>query len=113
MKKTREINLTDRDQGIVAKIKKAICEILPDAEIILFGSRARGNPEDDSDWDILVLTEQVTDEVRDMLYDIIYDIDLAENVVITPLILPKDEWEFKRYKDHPLHRNVDAEGVVL
>ena len=31
--------------------------MVPDAEIILFGSRARGTARPDSDWDVLVIVD--------------------------------------------------------
>jgi len=37
-------------------IRKNVDEIDDNAEIILYGSRARGDERQDSDWDILVLT---------------------------------------------------------
>jgi uncharacterized protein len=37
-------------------IKATACKYLPDAEILLFGSRARKDAASDSDYDVLVLT---------------------------------------------------------
>ncbi|GAG58037.1 unnamed protein product, partial [marine sediment metagenome] len=38
-------------------IRKNIHETDPNAHVILYGSRARGEEKPDSDWDILVLTD--------------------------------------------------------
>jgi len=38
-------------------IRKNVNEMDDNAEIILYGSRARGDERIDSDWDILVLTD--------------------------------------------------------
>ena len=113
MKNIEEVNMTETNRRIIQRIRTAVQEILPDSSLILFGSRARGNPDGDSDWDILILTEKVTDEIENTLSDILYDIELEENIIINPLVLPKEEWEFKRYKNHPIHRHVEAEGVLL
>ncbi len=40
------------------KISSKIREKEPEAEVILYGSRARGNPTSESDWDILVLLDE-------------------------------------------------------
>ena len=42
---------------IAQLIKRNISEIDPKAQIILYGSRARGNEHKDSDWDLLILTD--------------------------------------------------------
>ena len=44
----------DRD-GLIEQVKKAVNEIEPDAEIILYGSRSRGDSTTESDWDLLIL----------------------------------------------------------
>ncbi|MCR4826365.1 MAG: nucleotidyltransferase domain-containing protein, partial [Bacteroidales bacterium] len=37
-------------------IKANVLEVNPNAEVWLYGSRARGTAREDSDWDVLVLT---------------------------------------------------------
>ncbi|MEK7821959.1 MAG: nucleotidyltransferase domain-containing protein, partial [Planctomycetota bacterium] len=44
------------------------------AKIILFGSRARGDYEPDSDYDVLVLLDEVTKEIRDEIDEIVWQI---------------------------------------
>ena len=46
---------------VLSKIKSLVKEIDLDAEVILYGSRARGEEHQDSDWDILILVDSKTD----------------------------------------------------
>ena len=39
--------------SLLTQVKQLIHQIEPEAEIILFGSRARGDAAPDSDWDFL------------------------------------------------------------
>ncbi|WP_461150872.1 nucleotidyltransferase domain-containing protein [Spirosoma pulveris] len=39
------------DEQFLQAVKKQVCEIDPQAEVWLFGSRARGDARPDSDWD--------------------------------------------------------------
>ncbi len=48
--------MKERTKHIAQLIKLNIKETDPDAQIILYGSRARGEERKESDWDILVLT---------------------------------------------------------
>ena len=59
--KVLDQNLLPGDIELLKQCKAAITDILPDAEIILYGSRARGDAHPDSDYDLLVLTDQETD----------------------------------------------------
>ena len=44
---------------ILTTIKQQIHEEIPDAKVYLFGSRATGNLNDESDWDILIKTSMI------------------------------------------------------
>ncbi|MCH8217761.1 MAG: nucleotidyltransferase domain-containing protein, partial [Planctomycetes bacterium] len=37
------------DTEILQQCKESVCRVLPDAEVILYGSRARGDAANDSD----------------------------------------------------------------
>ena len=45
------------EQEIVSTIKATIHALLPNARILLFGSRAKGNNTAISDYDLLIVTE--------------------------------------------------------
>lgn len=48
----------DRNQEILELIKTTARNYIADAEIMLFGSRARNDSTSDSDFDILIITHQ-------------------------------------------------------
>jgi len=73
---------------VVQKVKQCILSIDKDAEIILFGSRARGDARPDSDWDFLFLTAlPVTSAFRDALVIKMLDVELDENAIVQ--VIPK------------------------
>ena len=47
--------MADHEKEVTRRIKEKIMEKDPTAEVILFGSHARGDANKDSDWDILIL----------------------------------------------------------
>jgi len=103
------------DQGlIIDRIKKTIHDKDPYAEAYLFGSKARGDSKPDSDWDILILVDdvKVTNEIEDKFRDELYDIELESGQVISTLIYPKDYWQ-KTLIYSPLYKNVNREGIKL
>ena len=103
------------DKSIVlSKIKTLVKDIDRHADIILYGSRARGDEHPDSDWDILILVNSKTDLDYERIFrHRLYEIELEKDIIIGPLILPRDEWENKRYKNHPIHERIDEEGVLV
>jgi predicted nucleotidyltransferase len=45
--------MKDKTKHISSLIRKYVSEVEPSAEVILYGSRARGDERADSDWDII------------------------------------------------------------
>ena len=48
---------SESERLLLLKCRDAVKKIEPSAEIILYGSRARGNAEPESDYDFLILTD--------------------------------------------------------
>ena len=46
------------DKDLLERCRWAVRHVVPDADIILYGSRARGDAQEYSDYDILVLVDQ-------------------------------------------------------
>ena len=78
-------------------------------DIILFGSRARGDSSPESDYDLLVLVDKETKEVEDRIFNIACEIGWKYNAVITTFVHDKSYYENKKYE--PLFMNIRKEGV--
>jgi predicted nucleotidyltransferase len=106
--------MSEREKNIIAKIKDRIIKKNPLAQIILFGSHARGQSHKDSDWDILILLNQahvnrmIEREYRDELYEL--ELEIGEP--ISTFVFSKSEWEQKHLMT-PLYQNIKREGVYL
>jgi len=61
-------------------------------KIILFGSRARGDTQENSDIDILVIVKNGDKEVKNKITDLSFDIILKYGVDIEPVIFDSEEW---------------------
>lgn len=95
------------------KIRNTIQEVDSDAEVILYGSRARGDEKIDSDWDILVLTNYPSNlETEQNFRDKIYDLELEIGQALSIFVYSKDDWNTKQ-KVSPFYENVNTEGIIL
>lgn len=95
------------------KVKHEILSIDKDAEIVLFGSRARGDARSDSDWDFLFLTDQqVTFSLRETIAINMLPIELDEGIILQVVPRNKSEWQTK-YADSAFYLNVKEEGIRL
>jgi len=85
----------------------------PKAEIILYGSRARGDERPDSDWDILVLTDYPVDLNEERKFrDNLYDLELETGEPFSVFVYSKNDWLTKQ-RITPFYNNVTHEGVKI
>lgn len=78
--------------------------------IILFGSVARGDDTEDSDIDILIVSDH-RDEIWENIADMIGEIVLEKQELISAHIMSTDR--FNTTQDYSFLSNVLAEGEVL
>ena len=102
-----------KTQHISQLIRNSVRSIDPKAEVILYGSRARGDERIDSDWDILILTDysvnlQIEREFRDKLYDL----ELETGEPFSVFAYSKSDWQTKQ-RITPFYQNVTQEGILL
>ncbi len=99
-----------------ALIKQGVDAVLhgkAGAQAILFGSRARGDAREDSDWDVLILLdkERITQSDMDEISYPIRELGWTLNEMINPIMFTKKEWEKKSFT--PFYKNVTREGIVI
>jgi predicted nucleotidyltransferase len=100
---------------MLERLRKAGGEILPErAHLYLFGSRARGDAKEDSDWDLLLLLDKPRREFsRD--YDRyawpFVEIGFEYGQVFNFSIHTLRGWEEGR--GHPFYRNVMKERIEI
>ncbi len=80
---------------------------------ILFGSRARGDAKETSDWDILVLLdkERITSGDMDEISYPIRELGWELDEMVNPIMYTIKDWQ--RKSGTPFYKNVMAEGITL
>jgi len=81
--------------------------------VMLFGSKARGDADVESDLDLLVLVDIESPEVRSELWQMASDISLDYNLVLSPRVFGQARWNEMSHMRLPLYRAIMADGVVL
>lgn len=80
------------------------------AEVVLFGSRARGEADDESDWDVAVfLTGEPGPAERRALSDVAYDLVVETGQYIQHIPLSDQQ----KNTDALLLRNIRRDGVTV
>lgn len=102
---------------LLGNYRDAITEIFGDklSRIVLFGSYARGDFNQNSDMDIMILADVQPEEIShyaDLVYDITYDFEEKYGMEINPCvqsIKTYDRWK----KAYPFFMNIEKDGVKV
>lgn len=102
----------ERNQNILSLVKKKIHYVDPQAKIFLFGSRARNDYRDSSDWDFLVLTEKkITQDFKNRISDSLFEAELDTGQVLTSIIQNASIW--RKYSNTPIYKNIIKDSIEL
>ena len=99
------------DIQIVEELKKDIQAVFPEAEIYFYGSRVSRTHQEDSDYDVLVILDEVNPAVRSTIYNIAWEIGFKYDAFISPVLAEKDE--LVRLSASPFFNNVTHNGLVI
>ena len=102
-----------KTRNISQQIKRYVHSIDPNAQIFLYGSRARGDERIDSDWDILILTDSSMDlDMERKFRNKLYDLELETGEAFSVFIYSKSDWKQKQ-SISPFYHNVIQEGIRI
>ena len=105
--------MKSKTRHITQLIKKNVHSIDPEAEIILYGSRARGDEKAHSDWDILVLTGYTVDlPIERRFRNNLYELELETGEPLSVFVYSKNEWNTKQ-RITPFYQSVNEEGLHI
>jgi uncharacterized protein len=106
--------MSPQERVIGAKIKETVLSFDSEAQVYLYGSRARGEETPESDWDVLILSQNtVTPLIKRTIRHALYDIEWENGCVISSIIHETKEWESPRMKLTPLYRNIERDSISL
>jgi predicted nucleotidyltransferase len=102
------------DNKIKDKIKGTVMSLDSNAEVYIYGSRARGDASVESDWDVMVITSRpVTPQLKRSMRHALYEIEWDNECVISSIIHSRAEWDNHLMRTTPFYRNVTREAVRI
>lgn len=108
-------NLSEEEKKAVLEIKEKIILLLGKQLKLfyLFGSKARGDFDPDSDVDIAIVVDDLTRETKHKIIDIVVEAETKHIVVISTLILSsRDFLELKKH-ERRIALDIEKEGIPL
>ena len=108
--RTLPLNYNEKQgiQGIIQEIAKNYPHI---TSIILYGSKARGDFAEDSDIDLLFISDtELPRSSKNQLIDAIYDHELRNDVVVSAIFISESAFNLEA---SPFLKQAKREGIIL
>ncbi len=101
------------EKEITDVFKALLKKKLQEPHLILFGSRARGDADPDSDLDVLVIVDDLSPELEDYISECAWEAGFKYGIVLVPVVFTRNEWENGPERYSLLAEAIKSEGVNL
>ncbi len=113
MKSIAEISLPANDRRAIAAAHEILRHQFPVTRIVLFGSKARGGGDAESDIDLLVLTSRkCTWQEKEAMIAALGELQRLKNIIFSLLIVPEIDWVEGIYQALPIRDEIDRDRVA-
>ena len=105
--------MNPKDRRIATELKERLSKVVPLVDLIVFGSRARGDQDEYSDMDVFIEVDTIDRELKEVIHDIVWEVGFDNFMVISPLIFRRDEIENSPLRSSQIVNNIFEGGVRI
>ncbi len=114
MKNFDDLRLQSNEKEAIREATEMLRKKFPVKEVILFGSKARGDSDKESDIDLLLLTTKSLHwKDRHAIIDALFEVEMRHDVVISIVINTLHDWNEGVCTVLPIHEEINTEGVPM
>ena len=107
--------LSGEDTAALKELKVSLKELLGDrlVKFMLYGSRARGDYEAESDIDVAIIVKGLTRELKNQILDKVAEIEFEYLTPLSTLVLSEEEFELLKKRERRIALDIEREGIPL
>ncbi len=114
MKSFESVSLMKNESEAIEAAIRMLKSEFSVSKVILFGSKARGDHDEHSDIDLLVVASKLLHwKEEKSIIGALFDIGMEYDVIFSPLFTSVDEWENGIFTEFPVYQEISRDGAVV
>lgn len=114
MKTLDKTPLISNDRSAIEEAINLLKQQFPIKQVILFGSKARGDDDEYSDIDLLLITSyKLHWQDKRAISDLLFDVGMKYDVMFSFLCVPGGEWNGGIFTAFPIYKEILKEGASV
>lgn len=105
--------MQEKERKIVEKFKQRVSQKVKVHEVRAFGSRAREDATEESDLDVLIVTDYLDHEIEKYISDCAWEAGFPDDIIIMPVAISLDTLINTPIRESVFIRNVYREGISV
>jgi len=109
------LHLNKDENAAIAHLRTDLESFLPHGtlRIVLFGSKARGDDDHDSDIDLAIIVSGLNHGLKKQILDAVADIEIEFLTPISALVLSEEMFEHLRKRERRIALDIENEGIPV
>ncbi len=105
--------MLEKDKRVVEQFKHVLEQKIKVHEVRVFGSRARGEASEESDFDVLVVVDSLNHTIDKEISECAWEVGFSNDVVIVPLPISIHTLKNTPIRESVFIRNVFRDGITV
>jgi len=114
MKSLEDAPLLKREREAIETAVRILKKQFSIDKVILFGSKSRGDYDEYSDIDLLVISSTPLHwKEEKAIVGTLFDIGMEYDVIFSPLFTSSDEWDGGIFTEFPVYKEIERDGAFV